>query len=235
MAGLKGKKVIKMPGRVSLTVNASGAAEAAEQGDVVLIVDVIDMSTTLEAVLDAGALQVFGASPQGAKAPVKLNPGEIGKQAAIAAKSANTGLIIISEPRVGNDEERLTRCHPVIKAAEATGINVEAVYPNYGAETAKLGSFRDKVVVAVTDTGGLAFDAAYTAGAPAVVTGTIARTMQKKGFEPARTAAKRAVKAALSANISGITVVASSANSLEDILAAEYIMRMIIEEGYTRM
>lgn len=234
MAGLKEKKVIEMPGTVSLTVNASGAAEAAKQGNVVLIVDVIDMSTTLETVLDAGALQVFGASPQGAKAPVKLNPGEIGNQAAIAAKRNNTGLIVISEPRVGTDEERLTRCQPVINAAEMAGIKIEAVYPNFGAETAKLGNFRNKVVIAVTDTGGVAFDAAYTAGAPAVVTGTIARTLQKKGFEPVRAAAKRAIEAAIAANASGITVAASSANSLEDLLAAEYIMRVIIEEGYTR-
>lgn len=216
-----------------MTVNASGAAEAAKKGDVVVIVDVIDMSTTLETVIDAGALTVFGASPNGAKAPVELNPGEIGRKAAVTAKLANTDIIVISEPRVGTDEERLIRCQPVLKALEMEAVKVEAVYANFGSETCKLGDFRDKVVIAVTDTGGVAFDAAYTAGAPAVVTGTIARTMHKKGFEPARTAAKRAIEAAVHTKTSGITVVASSANSLEDLLAAEYIMKVIIEEGFT--
>lgn len=221
-------------GMVSLTVNASGAAEAAKRGDIVLIVDVIDMSTTLEAVLDAGAFRVFGASPAGCKAPVVLNPEQIGKVAGTLAVQGKNKLVIVSEPRAGSDEERRLRSAPVIRGAELAGAEIEAIYPNCGAEIARLADFRDRVVVAVTDTGGVAFDAAFTARAPLVITGTIARTMQKRGVEPARAAAKRAVNAAIDAN-TGITVVASSANSLEEILAAEFIMKLIIEEGFTTL
>ncbi len=89
-------------------------------------------------------------------------------------------------------------------------------------------------MVAVTDAGGVAFDAAFTAGAPAVLTGTIARTMQKRGREPAMAAARRAIEAAAAAGVN-ITVVAASANSLEDVLGAEYIMRTIIELGFTSL
>jgi len=219
---------------VFLTVNASGAVRAAEAKNVVVVVDVIDMSTTLEAALDAGAAYVFGASPDQAKAPVDLSPENIGRHAGLLAKKEGAGVIIISEPRVGNEEERRARSGRVIKGIEQAGAAIEAVYPNIGAETAKLGDFSGKVVIAVTDTGGVAYDAAFTAGAPAVLTGTIARTMKKKGPEPARAAALRAIEAARKAG-AGIAVVAASANSLEDILAAEYIVRAIIEEGFTAM
>ncbi|MBU7007698.1 hypothetical protein [Phosphitispora fastidiosa] len=216
---------------VFLTVNASGAVKAAEAKNVVMVVDVIDMSTTLEAALDAGALRVFGASPDASRAPVKLSPETIGEMAGRAAREAGTGVIIISEPRVGTEEERRARAGRTIRGVLSTGALIDAVYPNIGAETTKLGEFSGKVVVAVTDTGGVAYDAAVTAGAPAVITGTIARTIKKRGSEPARAAAKRAVAAAEQAG-TGISVVAASANSLEDILAAEYIMRLIIEEGF---
>ncbi|WP_418792402.1 hypothetical protein [Phosphitispora sp. TUW77] len=219
---------------VSLTVNASGAVKAAEAKNVVMVVDVIDMSTTLEAALDAGALKVFGASPDASKAPVTLAPEGIGEMAGRAAKEAGTAVIIISEPRVGTDEERRARASKTIKGVIAAGGVIDAVYPNIGAETAKLGDFSEKVVVAVTDTGGVAYDAAVTAGAPAVITGTIARTIKKRGSAPARAAAIRAISAARQAG-TGISVVAASANSLEDILAAEYIMRLIIEEGFTAL
>jgi len=219
---------------VFLAVNASGAVKAAEAGNVVVIVDVIDMSTTLEAALDAGASNVFGAGPDNSRAPVKLVPEKIGRQAGLTALKENTGVVLISEPRVGTDEERRSRAGRVIKGIEETGAVIEAVYPNIGAETAKLGDFTGKVVVAVTDTGGVAFDAAYNAGSPAVITGTIARTMKKKGAEPAKAAAKRAVEAAARTG-TGICVVAASANSLEDLLAAEYIMREIIAMGFTAL
>ncbi len=212
-------------------MNASGAVKAAEAKNVVMVVDIIDMSTTLEAALDAGALRVYGASPDTSKAPVRLSPETIGEIAGRAAREAGTGVIIIGEPRVGTEEERRARASRTIQGVTAAGAVIEAVYPNIGAETAKLGDFSGKVVVAVTDTGGTAYDAAVTAGAPLVITGTIARTIKKRGSEPARAAARRAVAAAEEAG-TGISVVAASANSLEDILAAEYIMRLIIEEGF---
>ena len=221
-------------GGVILTVNASGAVKAAEADNVVVIVDVIDMSTTLEAVLDAGALTVFGASPDFSRAPVKLAPETIGRMAGNAAIKAGTGVVIISEPRIGTEQERRVRSSRTIEGVLAAGGVIDAVYPNVGAETAKLGDFSGKVVVAVTDTGGVAYDAAVAAGAPAVITATIARTMKKRGTEPARAGAKRAIEAAQPIG-AGISVVAASANSLEDILAAEYIMRLIIEEGFTAL
>ena len=217
---------------VFLTVNASGAVKAAEANNVVMIVDVIDMSTTLEAAIDAGALCVFGASPDQCRAPVRLSPEEIGRQAGMLAVREGTKVVVVSEPRVGTEEERRARSARVISGIEEAGALVEAVFPNAGAETAKLGDFKGKVVVAVSDTGGVAYDAAVTAGAPVVLTGTIARTVHKKGPEPARAAAKRAMEAAARSG-TGIAVVAASANSLEDILAAEYIVREIIAMGFT--
>ncbi len=218
--------------RVFLTVNASGAVKAARAKNVVLIVDLIDMSTSLEAALDAGASHVFGASPDQAGAPVKLGPAAIGRQAGTIANREGTGVIIICEPRVGTEEERRARCSKVIEGIEQAGAGIEAIFPNLGAETPKLGDFNGRVVVAVSGAGGIAYDAAFTAGAPAVLTGTVARTMRKKGPESAREAARRAIKAAVQAK-ADITVVAASANAVEDILAAEYIMRMIIEAGFT--
>lgn len=217
-----------------MTVNASGAAAAGKAGNVVVVVDVIDMSTTIEAAIDAGALHTFGASPDFCRAPVELNPRELGRQAGLAAVEAGTGIVIISEPRVGSDEDRKARCRQVIAGITEAGAAIDGIFPNVGAETAKLGDLRNKVVIAVTDTGGAAYDAAYTAGAPVVLTGTIARTLQKKGSEPARAAAKRAIEEARARGV-GIAVVAASANSLEDILAAEFIVRQIIEEGYTKI
>ena len=41
-----------------------------------------------------------------------------------------------------------------------------------------------KVVIAVTDTGGVAYDAAFLES-PRVITGTVARTYKHRGLEPA--------------------------------------------------
>lgn len=150
------------------------------------------------------------------------------------AREENTSVILICEPRIGSEAERRAKATRVIGALEQAGANIEAVLANAGAETVKLTDFTGKVVVVVSDTGGVAYDAAVTAGAPAVLTGTVARTLQKRGFEPARAAARRAIAAAARAG-AGIAVVAASANSIEDILAAEYIVKAIIEEGFTAM
>ena len=214
---------------VKLGINASGAAEAARNGDVVVIVDVIDMSTTLEAALDAGALAVFGAAPDAAAPPVAVNPKGVGLLAGLLAKEKGVEVVLIAEPRVGTDEQRLSGITRVCSGLAQAGAKVGAVLPNVGAETVKLCDFRDKVVIAATSTGGVAYDAAVQAGAAVVLTGTVARTMIKKGSAPARAAASRAIKYANSLN-AGITVVAASGNSLEDILAAEYITKTILEE-----
>lgn len=217
---------------VKLSVNASGAAAAARQGDVVVIVDVIDMSTTLEAALDAGAIAVYGAAPDHARPPVDIDPAQIGLAAGRLAVEQGAGVVLVAEPRVGTDEQRLSGITAVSAGLAKAGAKVEAVLPNIGAETPKLFEMQGHVVIAATATGGVAFDAAVQAGAPAVLTGTVARTMRKKGPAPARAAALRAVERAAELR-AGITVVAASGNSLEDILAAEYITRLIIEEYLT--
>ncbi|CCO08950.1 hypothetical protein [Desulforamulus hydrothermalis] len=216
---------------VTLTANASGAARAAREGQVVMVVDVIDMSTTLEAALDAGALAVLGASPDGASPPVEVRPEAVGRQAAALALAAGTGVVLVTEPRVGSDQARAANASRLLAGVRQGGAPVTAILPNLGAETPKLGDLAGKIVVAATGTGGVAYDAAVTAGAPAVVTGTVARTLKKKGAAPALAAARRAIAAARQHN-TGICVVAASANSLEDLLAAEYIMKTIIQEGF---
>ncbi len=213
---------------VNITVNASGAAEAAKHGQLVVVVDVIDMSTTLEAALDAGAAAVFGASPDVSRAPVQLDPERMGYEAGQAALRNNTEVIMVCEPRVGTDEERMQRASKAVSGIRKSGAQIAGVVPNNGAETAKLVDFKNKVVIAVTDTGGVAYDAAFNAGAPAVITGTIARTMVKRGTAPAKASAARAYELARELGV-GVTVVAATANSLEDILAAEYIARLIVE------
>lgn len=219
---------------VTLTANASGAVRAAQEGLVVMVVDVIDMSTTLEAALDAGALAVLGASPDVVKAPVDLDPETIGRRAAEVALAAGSSVVVVTEPRVGSDAERAQNASRLLQGIRQGGAEVTAILPNLGAETPKLCDLQGRVVVAATNTGGVAYDAAVRAGAPAVITGTVARTIQKRGSAPAREAARRAIEAA-QAHQTGICIVAASANSLEDLLAAEYIMKCIIEEGFTSL
>lgn len=219
---------------VNITTNASGAFEAGQRGQVVMVVDVISMSTTLEGALEAGAAAVFGASPDFSRAPVELNPEAIGIITGQKAKDLGTEIILIAEPRVGTDEDRKKNATKAIAGIEKTGAIISGIVPNLGAETVKLIDFKDKVVLAVTDTGGVAFDAAVQGGSPEVIVGTIARTIGKRGRQPAEEAAKRAIEAANKHN-TGITVVAASGNSLEDVLAAEYIGRTILEIGFGKL
>ena len=214
-----------------MTTDASGAVSAAERGLGVLVVDVIDMSTTLESALDAGALKVFGASPDFTRAPVKVDPERIGRIAAQVALAEGVGVIVVSEPRTGGDEERLQRCQKLMEGLNSEGVIIEAVVPNLGAETPKLTHFENRVVVAVTDTGGVAFDAAFQV-TDQVITGTIARTLRQKGTAPATTAALRALN--LMQNTPGVAVVAASRNSQEDILAAHYILGLIKDLARTK-
>lgn len=139
---------------VKMTVNASGAANAARQGDVVVIVDVIDMSTTLEAALDAGACAVFGAAPDGAAPPVAIDPAAIGWLAGQVAREKGTGVVLVAEPRVGTDDERLGKITGVTGGLARAGADISAVLPNIGAETPKLYDLHNQVVIAATATGG---------------------------------------------------------------------------------
>ncbi|NLW45974.1 MAG: hypothetical protein GXY86_01345 [Firmicutes bacterium] len=219
---------------LNLAFNATGAVEGARRGDVVVIVDVIDMSTSAEAALEAGAVTIFGASPVGCKAPVNLNPDRIGYLAGKTALKYKTSLIVIAEPRYGEAEERKKRAELGLNGVTRSGAEIGLIIPNIGAEITQLVDFNEKVALFITDTGGSAYDAAYNNGAPAVLTATIARTPLKKGIEPARTGIIRAMEAAVKLN-TGITVVAASSNSLEDVLAGEYLMKLIIAEGFLQL
>lgn len=223
-----------MAGNVTIATNASGAAQAGKRSDVVVIVDVISMSTSAEALLEAGALAVFGASPDTTRAPVKVNPEKMGYIAGNFAQEKQTEVILVAEPRIGSDAERLRFSQKAYNGVQKSGNDIEGIIPNIGAETPKILDVKGKVILLVSDTGGVAFDAAWEAGAADVITGTIARTLGKKGEEPARCAAERAIQAATEKN-ANITIVAASGNSLEDVLAAEYIGRLILMRGFSKL
>ncbi|MCK8816604.1 hypothetical protein MWH28_04370 [Natroniella sulfidigena] len=219
---------------LNVTFNASGAARAARKGNVVMIVDLIDMSTTAEAALDAGALEVFGASPDHVNVPVVTNPEKIGYFAGKKALKHDTEIIIVTEPRLGTEEERRGNIQLALTGIKRSGAQVDAILANVGSEITTLAEFRDKIVLLITECGGVAFDVAYNHGAPQVVTGTVARTMDKRGVEPAKDSAQRAIDLAKKHN-TGISLVAASSNSYEDVLAAEHIAKLIIEAGFLQV
>jgi hypothetical protein len=72
--------------QIIVTSDASGAQQAAKEGYLVMIVDVIDMSTTLESALEAGAAVVLGGSPDFTRAPVEVDPEGVGRHAARLAR-----------------------------------------------------------------------------------------------------------------------------------------------------
>lgn len=213
---------------VITTYNASGAVKAASLGYALLIVDVIDMSTSLEAAIQGGAFLTLGASPDKTKAPVQVNPYKIGLFAGQEANEKGKEIIIISEPRWGSPEERMANCNSLLAGIKDGKGKVGAVIPNIGAETGKITDFTDKIVICVSDTGGVAFDAAWQIH-NRITTGTIARTLFAKSQFSVNTAVERIIKLAQGESIA---VVAASSNSLEDVLAANYFARKIIEEGY---
>ncbi|MGM0502319.1 MAG: hypothetical protein ACQERJ_07285 [Bacillota bacterium] len=225
MAGIK---------TVNITYNASGAVKAAKQGDVIVIVDIIDMSTTAEAVLDGGALTVLGASPDDVLAPVTVNPEKMGYWAGKKALKKKTEVIIIAEPRFRGYKKRTEKIQFILAGIHRAGAKIAGILPNIGAQITNFSKFENKVVIIASHTGGVAFDAAYNHGAVKVVTGTIVRTNYKHGVDPLYDSATRAIKAANKYN-TGITVVASSANSYEDVLAAERIAQRIVEIGFLNL
>ena len=224
---------------LNISANPSGAAAAARQGNVVMIVDLIDMSTTAESALEAGAIEVMGASPDqnNNEVPVSVNPEKIGYIAGKKALKNKTGVIVAAEPRLitGEEEEsRLDSIQYVLKGIERSGAVMEKIVANLGKDVCKMADFENKILVVVSAAGGTAYDAAYNYGAAEVITGTIARTNKMSGNKPAKLAAERAVKAA-KRHKSGITIVASSSNSMEDMLAAEYICKEILNTGFLKL
>ncbi|MDH7576247.1 MAG: hypothetical protein QHH75_00215 [Bacillota bacterium] len=221
----------KQSGKVlTLAADASGAYQAALAGQAVLVVDVIDMGTTLEAALRSGAHLVLGASPTPCKAPVPVNPRAVGRYAAREARKHKSRIVLIAEPRVGQEEERMVQVAGVLEGLKEEGVEPRGIYPNLGAETVKLVDFGGCIVVAVSACGGTAFDAAFNAGAP-VVTGTVARTLGRTGWENAESAVERALRL-VEEEKCGLCVVASSSKSLEDVLAAQYFYQRILAGGF---
>lgn len=218
---------------LEITFNASGAAEAGSRGRVVVIIDVVDSSTSAEAALAGGALEVLGASPAGATVPVAVDPGAVGRRAASMAAKTGTDVLVVSEPRVGTDEERRGRTLPVLQALRTARVGYELA-PNQGAELLRAANPEGRVVVVVSATGGAAFDAALAAGAPSVGFATTARIEGRTGWEVAGAGARRAIETAREGR-SGITLVAASANSTDDVLGSLEVARAIIAEGFLRL
>jgi hypothetical protein len=219
--------------KLEVTFNASGAAEAGSRGRVVAVVDVVDSSTSAEAVLSAGAAAVLGASPAGMQTPVRLDPGAVGRRAAGIAGKLGTDVVVVAEPRVGPDDQRRSRSLPVLQALTTAGIRYE-VAANQGAEVVDLVNVDRRVVVLVSTTGGTAFDAALAAGAPAACFVTTARVAGRTGWDQVGVGARRAIALA-DEHGTNLAVVAASANSADDCLGAFEIGRRIITEGFLRL
>lgn len=221
------------PRRLEVAFNASGAADAGSRGRIVAVVDVVDSATSAEAAVAAGAAEVLGAAPAGIRVPAKVDPGAIGRRAAAAAGKLGTEVVVVSEPRVGTEEEQRSRSLPVLQALRTARIDYRLA-PNQGAELPRLVDLADRVVVVVSSTGGTAYDAALTAGAPAVCFATTGRVEGVTGWEVAQMGAQRAIALA-EEHEAHLSVVAATANSTDDVLGAFEVARAVIAQGFLRL
>jgi hypothetical protein len=219
--------------RLEVTFNASGASEAGSRGRVVAIVDVVDSSTSAEAAVAGNAAAVLGASPAGLGAPVRLDPGAVGRRAAGIAGRLGTDVVVVAEPRVGPEDRRRAAALPVLQALTTAGVRYELA-PNQGAELIDLVNVDRRVVVLVSSAGGTAFDAALAAGAPAACFVTTARVSGRTGWDLVGNGARRAIVLA-DEHTRDLAIVAASANSADDCLAAFEIARRVITEGFLRL
>ena len=215
---------------LEVTFNATGAAEAGRRGRVAVIVDVVDSSTSAEAALSNGAAAVLGAAPVGVEAPPPLDPAGVGRKAAALAGRIGTDAVVVAEPRIGTEEERRKRALPVLQALRSARVEYELV-ANQGAELPGLIDVRGRVVVIVSSTGGTAFDAALVQGAPAACFATTARVEGKTGWDVLGLGAKRALELA-EEHSTDLSIVAASANSTDDCLAAFELARRVVAEGF---
>ncbi|TDA70000.1 MAG: hypothetical protein D9V47_03005 [Clostridia bacterium] len=210
---------------IKVAVGAVEAAAAASRQEVVVIVDIIDMSTTLESAMEAGATAVYGAAPWPPPEYCRVCPEAVGRAAGLEARERGSGVVVVAEPRAGPARERRRQAAGVLAGLRQAGAEVVAVVPNMGKETARVADFEGKVVVAVTAAGGVAFDAAFNQGGR-VGTATVARTLRSRGKEPALRGAGRAW-AMSGEGDKGITVVAAGPGCLEDLLAAQYVAQLL--------
>ncbi|MDQ3991318.1 MAG: hypothetical protein M3245_03280, partial [Actinomycetota bacterium] len=188
--------------------------------------------TSAEAALVAGAAAVLGAAPAGARAPVPVDPGAVGRRAAELAKHLHSDVVVVAEPRVGSEDDRRGRARPVLQSLRTAGVPYSLV-PNQGAELLSMVRFEERPVVVVSATGGTAFNAALVGGAPAVCFATTARVEGLTGWDVVHRGAVRAIELARE-HQTGITVVASTANSADDCMAAFEVARAILAEGFLR-
>lgn len=213
---------------LTVTTDASGAREAALRGQLVVVVDVIDMSTTAEAAYQGGALAVYGASPDRTASPVAKDPAWMARYAANVAREHNTTLVLAAEPRTAPVELQREVAGKVFSTLAQEGIE-PTVVGNLGAEVSRLVDFQGKVVLIVSATGGVAFEAAALAhprGPRGVLTATIARAGKLRGSQAAKAGVERAIARA---DEKGICIAAASGQSLEDVLAAQYLYELLLE------
>lgn len=223
---------------LNVTFNASGACQGAERGDLVVIVDVIDMSTTAEALMSMGAVAVLGAAPEGINI-YNANPYHIGYIAGRMGLQNNLPILLISEPRTGGDEKRIEKAFSVIRGIEDSGNKIATILPNIGAsivdyEIVQSISGQGFIAVLVTPCGGVCFDVAHNNGAACVLTATTARVSGRSGHEVVESCVRRILSMAESLVVN-ITVVAASSKALEDVHAAQHIAECIIRNGFLKV
>lgn len=218
---------------LEVTFNASGAAQAGARARVVVVVDVVDSSTSAEAALEAGAIDVLGAAPRDARPPATVDRGGIGRRAAALAKEFATDVVVVAEPRVGSEEDRHTQALPLLQSLRTAGVAYELV-SNQGAELPDLVKLEGRVVVVVSSTGGTAYDAAVAAGALGVCFATTARVGGRPGWEVAQAGVQRAMSLA-EEHDADLSIIAASANSADDCLGAFELARIVIAEGFVRL
>jgi hypothetical protein len=150
-----------------------------------------------------------------------------------ASTSAEAAQAAVAEPRVGPDERRRAISLPVLQALTTAGVRYELA-ANQGAELPGLVNVERRIVVLVSSTGGTAFDAALAAGAPAACFLTTARVTGRTGWDMVGVGARRAIALA-DEHGADLAIVAASANSADDVLAAFEISRRVITEGFLRL
>jgi hypothetical protein len=219
------KRIIEKP--VIWTTDAGGAAACAQLGFITVIIDVIDMSTSLEACRYLGASLILGASPVKVNCPVRVDPAKVAGYALKYALENDKEILVVTEPRHGKEWDRQENAAEIISIITNGGGKISAVVPNIGGEIGQLAEIKDRVVIGVTATGGTAFDAAFNIlEDQRVTTATVARIKGQNSHQLISSTLCRITNQALTNN-TGVAFIAASRNSMEDILAAQYLAQQL--------